>query len=335
LGKTTTSEFACSFDPVSTINPLNPYHTPGGSSCGSAVAVATGMCFAALGTQVAGSTLQPSAYCGVVGFKPTINIFPTTGIFSSSPSLDHVGFITRKIEDMSVVLETLLDSNYSTFVIKNYMKRNIDLGYPREWITSISSNETIKVFDDLIQMFSKYPRIRIVDIPMPCPLKEILDIQLCIMQYELFGIHKSYINFPNPTINYQSKTLFDMISCGQNITQKEYEAAIEMRAKLFHQIEALFGENRLLLSPAVPDLAPKKDITNGDPRLCVPWSLFGFPSICFPVRIKPHEPNDLLHSIQIVGKPKEDYKVLKVAHQLNICMIENCSTTMEETDSEE
>jgi len=126
-----------------------------------------------------------------------------------------------------------------------------------------------------------------------------------------------------------------MIAGGQKITEKEYQEALEMRKQLFPQFEALFQKNRLLLTPAVPEFAPKRDVTAGDPQLCVPWSLFGFPAICFPVRLKPHEPNELLYSIQLVGKPNQDYTVLKVAHQLNICMMENCAANLTDTTESE
>ncbi|MBI5966711.1 MAG: amidase, partial [Deltaproteobacteria bacterium] len=110
LGKTATTEFA-SADPAPTRNPWNPDHTPGGSSSGSAVAVATGMCPAALGSQTGGSVLRPAAYCGVVGLKPTYGRISRYGVFALSWTLDHVGFLTRSAEDAAILLRVLAGSD--------------------------------------------------------------------------------------------------------------------------------------------------------------------------------------------------------------------------------
>ena len=106
LGKTVTTEFAC-MDPSPTINPWNPAHTPGGSSSGSAVAVATGMCPVAMGSQTVGSVLRPASYNGVVGFKPTYGRVSRHGVIPVSWSLDHVGWMARTVEDIAQLLQVM------------------------------------------------------------------------------------------------------------------------------------------------------------------------------------------------------------------------------------
>ena len=106
LGKTVTTQFAC-FDPPETRNPWNPQRTPGGSSSGSAVAVASGMCLAALGTQTGGSIIRPAAYCGVVGFKPTWGAWSMHGIIPVSFQLDHVGPLATGVEDIWHIWRTV------------------------------------------------------------------------------------------------------------------------------------------------------------------------------------------------------------------------------------
>src|SRR5512145_741508 len=106
LGKTVTTECAY-FNPGKTRNPHNPEHTPGGSSSGSAAAVAASMVPLALGSQTAGSVIRPAAFCGVYGFKPTHGLIPRTGVLQLSRTLDHVGLFARSIEDLSLLLEQL------------------------------------------------------------------------------------------------------------------------------------------------------------------------------------------------------------------------------------
>ena len=106
LGKTATTELAF-FAPAPTRNPANPGHTPGGSSSGSAAAVAAGQAPLAVGTQTAGSVIRPAAFCGVVGFKPSFGAVPRTGILAQSPSLDTVGVFARSVPDAALLAETL------------------------------------------------------------------------------------------------------------------------------------------------------------------------------------------------------------------------------------
>ncbi|MFW5873649.1 MAG: amidase family protein, partial [Bacillota bacterium] len=109
IGKSVTTEFA-HFEPGPTRNPHNPEHTPGGSSSGSAAAVAAGYCPLALGTQTIGSIIRPAAFCGIIGFKPSYGRIPLEGLIKFSKSVDHIGFFTRDIKDMEIAFEGLLPS---------------------------------------------------------------------------------------------------------------------------------------------------------------------------------------------------------------------------------
>ena len=106
LGKTVTTELAV-FNPSVTRNPRNPEHTPGGSSSGSAAAVAAGMVPAALGTQTVGSVIRPAAFCGVYGFKPTFGLIPRPGVLTQAPSLDTVGVMGRSVEDLALLADAM------------------------------------------------------------------------------------------------------------------------------------------------------------------------------------------------------------------------------------
>src|SRR5574339_19811 len=107
LGKTVTTEFA-TYTPGKTRNPHNPEHTPGGSSSGSAAAVAAGMVPLAVGTQTNGSVIRPAAFCGVYGFKPTFGLIPRVGILKQSPALDQVGVFARALDDIALICEQIV-----------------------------------------------------------------------------------------------------------------------------------------------------------------------------------------------------------------------------------
>ncbi|HNX00588.1 MAG TPA: amidase, partial [Candidatus Cloacimonadota bacterium] len=107
LGKTVSTEFAY-FQPGPTSNPLNPNHTPGGSSSGSAAAVAAGFCPLAFGTQTIGSIIRPASYCGIAGFKPSFGRLSTSGVFPFSQSADHIGFMTQTLEDLTFASSVII-----------------------------------------------------------------------------------------------------------------------------------------------------------------------------------------------------------------------------------
>jgi len=143
LGKTVSTEFAY-FAPGPTRNPSHPEHTPGGSSSGSAAAVAAGFCRVALGTQTIGSILRPAAFCGVVGFKPTRGRISTAGVIPLSPTLDHVGFFTRNVSDARVVAPLLLDKSPW-----GLMERRPALGVPEGPYLSRVSAEGMAHFESV------------------------------------------------------------------------------------------------------------------------------------------------------------------------------------------
>ena len=138
LGKTETTEFAL-HDPAPTRNPWNTSHTPGGSSSGSAAAVATGMCPAAFGSQTGGSVIRPASYCGVIGVKPTYDLLSRGGVYPVSWSLDHIGYMTRTVEDAHHMLCALTESEKEwrkreappkIGVLRGYFKENAE---PKVW----------------------------------------------------------------------------------------------------------------------------------------------------------------------------------------------------------
>lgn len=231
-----------------------------------------------------------------------------------------------------------MGNDYTNFSLNSIIKDSVEIIYPKKWLSPIVPESNLKAFDELIELFKKFPKIQILkekDIKMPCTLQEIIDIHHRICLYEGFNVHKKLFNYPNSPIKYQSRTLIEFLDAGSKVTEQEYQTALTKRAELQPKFLSILKENRVVITPTVPDYAPKKEITSGDPRLCTPWSLFGFPSICFPVRIKEYKPNELLNSIQLVAKPNEENHLLKTARQINICMLEYCVANLDESTVED
>src|SRR5688572_20494240 len=144
LGKTVTTEWAC-FDPPPTRNPWNIEHTPGGSSSGSAAAVAADMCLAALGTQTGGSIIRPAAYCGVAGLKPGYGELPMEGIAPLTLHLDHVGPIARRVSDLYVVWQALAAGAHGS--MESMFSRRWADNDLESWIDAYGLNKTLFVLE--------------------------------------------------------------------------------------------------------------------------------------------------------------------------------------------
>ena len=175
LGKTVTTEFA-SFDPGPTRNPWNREHTPGGSSSGSATAVAAGMCPAATGSQTVASIGRPAAYCGVVGFMPTQSRVSRAGVFPVSWALDHIGGLTRSVADAHLLLEVLSGET----ITRTPIHKPIRIGSLRGFFASKASPETRNLHETLLRKLAG-PQFDIEHIDSS-QFPGIFDIQASILQ---------------------------------------------------------------------------------------------------------------------------------------------------------
>ena len=202
LGKTATTEFAYA-DPAPTRNPWNLEHTPGGSSSGSAAAVATCMCPAALGTQTAGSVLRPAAYCGVVGTKPTYGRISRYGVFPLGYTLDHVGFLTRTVEDAAILLGVLAgsdphDPTASPEPVPDYLRscrslrRPPRIGIIREYYQE-KSEEQVWRHTEKVLMQLKKAGAPVEEVKMPPSFAAVQDAQRVIMRVEGASFHQNLL----------------------------------------------------------------------------------------------------------------------------------------------
>jgi len=305
LGKTVTTEFAYFF-PGPTRNPHNPEHTPGGSSSGSAAAVAAGFCHVALGTQTIGSIIRPAAFCGVVGFKPTYDRISREGVIPLSPSLDHIGFFTPDVDTAKRVASVLVDNWKLEFT-----ERKPTLGIPEgPYLDSTSDQARIwfdTICDSLTQTGYELRRFQV----MP-DFQEVRARHDVIMSAEAAQVHANW--FDKYADLYSAK-FTELIKRGQSITDSQLQNAFTARDSFREQITKTMNDNHidLWISPPTIGPAPKGLDSTGDPVMNLPWTQIGFPAINLP---SGKTEDGLPMGFQVIGKWNADEALLTWAEDL-------------------
>jgi Asp-tRNA(Asn)/Glu-tRNA(Gln) amidotransferase A subunit family amidase len=317
FGKTVTTEFAWRH-PGPTVNPWNTAHTPGGSSSGSAAAVAAGLVPLALGTQTLGSVIRPAAFSGIVGLKPSYGAIPRVGVHPLSPSLDHVGFFARRIDDVALTLSLLEGTSDGDLHGRALPTFQIDpaqgvaaLAKPRIGIVRFAKflraeAEQQNVLDAAIE------KLRGAGVVLEeLALAELDEINWTaintIMLSEGAAIFADLVaRFPDRT----SDVLKKQVETGKTKMAIDYlhaKAAQEKRrAALATDMK---GFDALLTLPAFGE-APRGLDWTGDAEYCAPWTFVGAPAVTLPAGFGK---NGLPLGIQVVGRPRDDVHVLRVA----------------------
>jgi len=317
MGKQNLHEFAYGgsslishFGPVR--NPVNPEFIAGGSSGGSAAAVASGMCYAAIGTDTAGSIREPAAICGVVGLKPSYGSVSTRGIIPLSQSLDHAGPLTRTVEDTAVVLDAISDSpgNY-----RHDLKSGIHdlvLGVPRKYFYEDLDSEIAAAIGMAIErLTSEAKSVREVE----CPVDQDRTVFLAESQ----ALHRDKI--ASSADLYDPETL-RRLGAGDAVSEAEYLEAIDQLKRARQKIGEAFRGVDLLITPTVPVPAPRisdllKDMSQLRPaemlllRNTRPVNVWGLPAISVPCGFNSQ---GLPIGLQIIGPPHGDGQVLRAAY---------------------
>ncbi len=264
LGKTHTTAFAY-FDPAPTRNPHNLEHTPGGSSSGSAAAVACGMARFALGTQTAGSIIRPASYCGVVGFKPTFGVLPRDGVLPFAPSLDTMGFFTRNVADLAAIWSALRGEQAE--------EPELLLRVPPR--ISAVEDEMQTAFESALARL-RQAGFRIEPLELPVEWQAMVDAVRDIQAYEGARVLRSWWDMYGPQLGLK---LADLIRYGLSMREARYEAALET---LKNAAAGLEGAG-FIVTPAAPGPAPRGLSSTGAPTLNSPWTGTGRPAISIPM----------------------------------------------------
>ncbi|HCB48688.1 MAG TPA: amidase [Chloroflexi bacterium] len=295
MGKTVTTEFAY-FAPGPTRNPRNLDYTPGGSSSGSAAAVAAGLSPLATGTQTIGSITRPASFCGIVGYKPSYDRIDRTGVIPLSPSLDHVGIFSNDVAGAELVAG-LLCPHWQLAVAYN----SPVIGIPNGSYLKYASDEALDNFEAVCRRLSEGG----------CTLKQVSAIQNfeaiverhnLILAAEAAQVHSRW--FKKFGDLYHEKTAA-LIEKGREISKSDLDEALTERRQFVQELLRLMDEYSLDLwiSPAAPGTAPKGLDSTGDPIMNLPWTHSGIPTINIPSGV-----NDkgLPMGLQVAGRWYED-----------------------------
>ena len=315
LGKAVTTEFAC-LDPSPTFNPWNAAHTPGGSSSGSAVAVAARMCPAAMGSQTVGSVLRPAAYNGVVGFKPTFGRVSRRGVVPVSWNLDTVGWLVRTVEDAALLLQVMagpdgLDPVSSREPVGDYLSAIAEpapprVGLLRRYFYENADAETRRHLDGVAESLAQ-AGAEIAELPMPDSIETAFDDQRLIMSVEAAAFHEPM--YRRQAEDYQPR-LRAMLADGLATDGIVYARALERRRTFIDDMQKLSQQCDALLTPATPAPAQADRTNTGDPSFQGPWTSCGLPAIALPSGLAE---SGLPLGIQLVASPFAEARLLAAA----------------------
>lgn len=315
LGKAVTTEFAC-LDPAPTFNPWNAAHTPGGSSSGSAVAVAARMCPAALGSQTVGSVLRPAAYNGVVGFKPTFGRVSRWGVVPVSWNLDTVGWLARSVEDAALLLQVMAgpdgnDPVSSRQPVGDYLSAIAApaaprIGLPRRYFYEGADAETRRHLDGVAERLAQ-AGAEIAELPLPESIETAYVDQRLIMSVEAAAFHEPM--YRRQAEDYQPR-LRAMLAQGLEVDGIVYSRALEHRRQFIADMEQAAQQCDILLTPATPAPAQADRTNTGNPAFQGPWTSCGFPAIALPSGLAE---SGLPLGIQLAASPFAETRLLAAA----------------------
>ncbi|MEE4593697.1 amidase [Streptomyces sp. DSM 41524] len=304
-GKTVTAEFAVTA-PGPTRNPHHLGHTPGGSSSGSAAAVAAGMVPLAVGTQTIGSMIRPAAYCGVVGFKPTHGRVPSDGVIPNAPTFDTVGLFAPDVATLAPAAAVLCDGwRPSGEGAVTAAGRRPVLGVPLGPYLDRADAEARSSFEERAGHLTA-AGFTVRRVPFPDDFERVVAEQRVINRYELARSHAVW--FPRHGERYREQTV-EAIREGRRMSHDAYAAALRARAGFRERLVAAMDRDGidLWITPAATGPAPYGLESTGNSVMSLPWSYAGAPALALPAG---RAANSLPLGVQCVARPGADERLL-------------------------
>ncbi len=304
LGKTVTVEFAC-FDPSPTRNPwdVELRHTPGGSSSGSAVAVAMGMCFGALGTQTGGSLVRPASYCGIATLKPTFGLLSRESIVPVSYHLDHPGPMARTAGDLDILMQSLLGESW---VKPAGISRPPRLGVLQKFFMDEAHPAVREVIEEtIVKLRNGGAEIKAVQSSID--FAKVAAMHRRIMAVEAAEYHREQF------ATYRDKygpMITSLLDEGLKILAVDYASALAWQREFRRRVRGLFTDCDALLTPSTDTTAPATLETTGTPKFQAPWSCAGVPVFSIPCGLAA---DGMPVGLQLVGRQNQDEALLSVA----------------------
>lgn len=269
LGKTQTTAFAF-YDPAPTRNPHNLGHTPGGSSSGSAAAVAAGMVPLALGSQTQGSVLRPASFCGVVGFKPSRGVLPTEGMLPCSPALDTAGLFTRTVDDMRFVWDALRPGGNPYQAL-----RFVLIGWPPHKRVGAGMAKQLRAAVKKLEDAG----LKVLEASGPPSFKALPPAIAAVMAYEAAQTHGERYDEYGERLGVKLAGLVEM---GRAVSDEAYSAGLDAIQTAEQEFATWAREDTVVITPSSLGPAPKGLESTGDPACNAPWTAMGAAAISIP-----------------------------------------------------
>ncbi len=319
MGKTVTTELAF-VHANETRNPHNSDHTPGGSSSGSAAAVAAQHVPLAIGTQTNGSVIRPASFCGTFGFKPTRGVISRSGLLQTSISLDQVGCFGRTLADVALLTDAI--SGYDQRDACSFARPRPHMAQGAAADAPVTpdfawfdlpfydrlSDDAHGGFDAVLETMGA----QVTRMPAADQLSNLVAVQARIHEYEIcqhladtFDAHWDAL----------SETLKPVLTRGRQITKAEYEDALAVKASAEVFFDNFFTEFDAIIAPSAAGEAPKFGNTTGDPIFCTLWTLAGLPCVSLPLLVGD---NELPIGVQLIGPVEKDDRLLRTARWLQL-----------------
>jgi Asp-tRNA(Asn)/Glu-tRNA(Gln) amidotransferase A subunit family amidase len=314
LGKTVTTEYAY-FHPGKTTNPHDPTRTPGGSSSGSAAAVAAHMVPGAVGSQTNGSVIRPAAFCGVVGFKPTHGLIPRSGALLLSRALDHVGVFGRTVEDVALLAETLAGFDEDDADTRPIARPPLAavaaaepplpprLAFVRSPAWDHAEPVTREAFGELVEALGE----AVAEVELGPSFGRAVDMHRTIMEVEMaHNLQRDYEKGGDRL----SAVLRQLLQRGRGHAAVDYAAALAGIPSLNAAIDPVFDEFDAILTPAAPGEAPRGLDSTGNPVFCTLWTYLGTPAVTLPLL---RSSSGMPLGVQLVARRGNDARLLRTA----------------------
>ena len=303
VGKTVTTELA-TYAPGKTRNPHNPEHTPGGSSSGSAAAVAAGMVPLAVGTQTNGSTIRPAAFCGVYGYKPTAGLIPRAGVLRQSPALDQIGVFARTVDDAALLAAQLMEKPLDFAAADSATPPRLAFIRTSRW--EDTTDDTRAAYARLIDRLGD----SVTEVAMPAAAVSAWDWHQTVMETEIAENFETEWRDGKDRL---SASLRGQIERGRVTAAADYQYALAQIPLVDALFRDLYAQYDAILTPSVAGSAPQGLGSTGDPAFCTLWTFCGMPAINVPLL---QGANGLPLGVQLVGPRMGDARVLRAARWL-------------------
>jgi Asp-tRNA(Asn)/Glu-tRNA(Gln) amidotransferase A subunit family amidase len=317
MGKTVTTELA-SFEPGKTCHPRDPERTPGGSSSGSAAAVASGMVPLAIGSQANGSVIRSASFCGVVGYKPTHGLISRRGMLSLSRTLGHVGVFAGSVADAALLAEVLMAYDPGDADMRLRARPDLSritaqecplapkLAFVRTPVWDKAEDDTRAAFAELVEVLGD----SVHEMILPSAFNDAIDLHRTIYLAELaVSLAPEYEKGRDRL----SAQLRDSIERGPEVPATDYVRAVARIPVLNRGLDEIFDHFDAILTPAAAGEAPGCE-TTGNPIFCTIWTLLGTPALTLPLM---GGENGFPIGVQLVGKRGDDARLLRTARWLS------------------